>query len=255
MSYVPAHPTPSYVPLATTVPIEEEGVLPQPTACEAKKMCRASKWVVFLAVFQLMWSIFALLGGAVLLFAITLVFTTMGLHGVRRQSPKLLTAHFVFSLFLYFFSVIGLVLLVMYGNDVNVWVFVSFFVVILIQAVGIRHSRILISLTKKYSPNGVLPTSRRCCQGNSCTVQTQTNEVPLQPVEIQPPTAPQVAPPAYPQQFFAVVPPQGAAPGYGFYPMPPVIRYPVMPQGIQVVPPYMQPAETSNLYPGEQKEI
>jgi len=230
-------------------------LLNQPLA-KPKKMCRASKWVIFLAVFQLMWSVFALLGGAVLLFAITLIFTTMGLHGVRRQSPKLLTAHFVYSLFLYFFSVVGLVLLVMYGTDVNVWVFVCFFIIILIQAVGIRHSRILIALTRKYTPNGVLPSTRRaCCQGNSCTVQTQTSEIPLQPVvEVQPPTAPQVAPPAYPQFF--VVPPQGMAPpGYSFYPMPPVVRYPIMPQGIQVVPPQMQPAEVSNLYPGEQKEI
>jgi len=226
-------------------------------------MCRASKWVVFLAVFQLVWSVFLLLCGGVLPFAITLIFTTMGLHGVRRQSPKLLTAHFVFSVILYFLSIFGLVLLVLYADPLPLWVLLATFFIVLIQAIGIRHSRVLIQMTRKYNPTGALPTQRRCCRGNSCSaVQTQTSEVgqqaqiPMVQFTPQTPSAPLVPPPAYSQQFF-VVPQQGqGAPG--FYPMPmtPVMRYPNFPQAIPVMPSYMQPQElNSNMYPGEPKQI
>jgi len=262
MSYIPARPTVNYVPLAPVAPIEEDAAPATPSVEEAKIMCRASKWVIFLATFQLVWSVIWLLGGGILPFAITLIFTTMGLHGVRRQSPKLLTAHFAFSIVLYFLSIFGLVLLILYANP-PFWVLVATFFVVLIQAIGIRHSRVLIQMTRKYNPTGALPTQRRCCRGNSCSaVQTQTSEVE-QPAQVpmvqftpQTPTAPLVPPPAYAQQQFFVVPQQGQA---GFYPMPmtPVIRYPNFPQAIPVMPSYMQqPQEVnSNLYPAEVKQI
>jgi len=263
MSYVPARPTVNYVPLAVTNPIEGEEAAPAtPSVEEAKIMCRASKWVIFLATFQLVWSVFALLSGGILYFAITLIFSSMGIHGVRRQSPKLLTAHFVFSIIVYFFSIFGLILLVLYGENVPFLAFVASFLLVLIQAVGIRHSRILIQMTRKYNPSGALPT-QRCCKGNSCTstVQTQIPEVeqaqiPMVQFTPQTPSAPFAQPPAYPQQFF-IVPPQTQGSAPGFYPMPmaPVVRYPMAPQAIPIMPSYMQPQEfNSNMYPGETKQ-
>ena len=210
---------------------------------------RAKKWVVFTCLLQLVIGIFLLLGGALLPAIVIIVFSMLGLGGVRKQNRRLLISHFAFTMVVYIFSLIGLVALLVYCHGCSWIIFLVDFVFILFQAIGLKHSRILITLTP------AVPCERRCQTEQTQTVVQET-QTPQQTVQAstQTPTAPTAQPPVYPPIAFAMPFPQNGQ--QQFYPMQP-IRYPTMQQPVQIMPqfmPYMQPInadsqQPANIYP------
>jgi len=133
------------------VPLADESALPSNVLSEQelKLVKKASRSVIFLCIIQLLLALFSLVCGGLIMMVVSAIFISIGIVGAAKQRVRLLTVHFVYSLVLYVLSLIGVVLLILYCDGCKWWIYVIGFFVILFQAVGMRHSRILICLLKK----------------------------------------------------------------------------------------------------------
>jgi len=194
-----------YVKLA---PVENGNL----TETELRLMKRSARWVVFLSFFQMILAIFS---GSLIQWLLALIFVPMGIIGACRRRQRLLVAHFVYSIFLYILCLLGVVFLILYCEECDWPVYLFTFVIILVQAIGMRHSRILLSLVR--IQESALPVQQQMM------IQPQFH-IPQPPV--QPPT-PEEEQQFVPQPFFYAIPmgyTQGGAPQY--YPMP--MGYPLL---------------------------
>jgi len=198
---------------------------PTPSPVEVTMMARSTRWVIFLCLVQLLIGALALSNGGILLMVLTVIFVSVGLAGARKQRVKLLVAHFVFSLVLYIFSLIGIIALVVYCHYCSFWLYIIGFLFVLFQAIGLRHSRNLIFLVKKYGPKTSCCASKTQCGAQSACNETPQEQQPQQQQQQQTPqeevsmnvmpSAPMMAMPmgyAYPQQM--LLPPQYSAHQY-----------------------------------------
>jgi len=215
-----------------TVNTPTNNATPQPSATEVCIMRRSARWVVFLSFVQLFGAIFALLNGGLLIMIISAIFISMGIVGACKKRPRLLIAHFVYSLALYVLTLVGIIAMIIYCMHCSFVVFLLGFFFLIIQAVGMRHSRILIGYARLYPNTGCAwKCASRCNQQKACG-QTQPQQ--QQPVQV-------VAEERQQQQQ-----PVQSVPQY--YPAPQMIAIPPqqymqmqMQQGMQMMPMGMQP--------------
>jgi len=235
----------NYVPLQEENNNAQPAATSQPSQAELLLIRKSARFVYLLAFIQLVMGFFAMLAGGIIVMIITAIFTTMGIVGACKRRPRLLIAHFVYSLVLYIFTLIGIVAMIIYCHHCTLWGFIFGFVLLVVQAVGMRHLRVMIGYARLY-PNAQCNWSRRCA--NKCNNQTQTqtenNHVAVQVEAQQTQEQPQVQAPQVPQP----IAPQ-------FYPAPQVMAIPqpymamqnfqpvryVPQQGFPMVPMGMQP--------------
>jgi len=111
---------------------------------------RSSRWVLCLCIMQLMLGLASMFIGGIFMMLVIVIFVSLGIVGVSKQRPGYLSAHFAFSLILYVISLISVVLMVLYcDRGCDWWLYVFGFLLILFQAIGIRHLRILVILLRK----------------------------------------------------------------------------------------------------------
>jgi len=248
-----------YAPLQTTEqsppqqPTTEATTKPQPTSDELFTMQRAARGVIILGFAQLILSVFyAISEHGILLPTVTALFAVLGICGAARKNFRLLITHFVYSLLLYVLSLVGLIMFIIYCFGCSWWFFAAGFLFILLQAIGMRHSRILIGLLRKY--NGCQGSSwcsrscqRACSRTNSEKTPSITTQIATQtPILSSTETSTQTQVPAVQVPQFVLPPlPQQIDynqsqqfPMYSYAPQGYYLRYPVMPQ-----PPTMSPNE------------
>jgi len=226
------------------IPLEEEKATPTPAPVnveEIRRIRKSSGMVVFLCFIQLMLALLALFGGNIILMCVSAFFISMGIVGAARQRVPLLVAHFVYSLVLYILSLISLVFLVYNcAGDCAWYVYLIGFLIVLSQAIGMRHSRMLISALRV--KQGGSPCLWRCRSRSGCAKNTPAKVEAN--IEMEKVNTPEVAPghiqgyPMYPipaHQFVAMQM-QPRLPQY--YPFQPV-QYPMMQQP-SAVPQQMQ---------------
>jgi len=149
---------------------------PLPTALEQSQMRRSTAFVVVTSLVQFFFGILLFLSGGFLFAIITILFASIGIIGCHKRHYKMLTAHFVYSLGLYILTLIVNILLIFEGT--NFIVNVIGLGIMIFEAIGLRHSRIMITMAKKYGPR------KSCCQR---TQQVQQVEVELQEPLVQQP--------------------------------------------------------------------
>jgi len=199
----------------TQVP-QSEAPTPQPlTDAEKCMVNRSRRWVVFTSLLQLVMNAFFFLVAAGYWLIIPIassLFISFGIVGAARQRPKMLIAHHVYSLLLYILSLVGLIMIILYCDDCHWGVYAAAFVLVLFQAIGLRHSRMLIRLTFKANGGCAWRCARwrrcqRSCQNNQTQTQTQSvPEVPITPVMATPApesSAPSAPAPAYIPMYYA----------------------------------------------------
>jgi len=200
----------------TPVP-QDETPAPQPLSETERCMVnRSRKWVVFTSLLQLIMNAFFFLiaeGYWLIIPIVSSIFISFGIVGAARQRPRMLIAHHVYSLLLYILSLVGLILMILYCDHCYWVAYAVAFLLVLFQAIGLRHSRMLIRLTYKANGGCVWRCSRwrRCQRNNACQntqTQTQTTEVPITPVlataaPTPAPSAPVAPNPAYIPMYFA----------------------------------------------------
>jgi hypothetical protein len=217
---------------------------PQPSETDLCLMRRSARWVVFLGFAQLVASFLTI---SPIMMILSAIFVVMGWVGVAKRRPRLLVAHFVYSLGLYILTLVALIAMIIYCEQCGLVPYLFGFLFLILQAVGMRHGRMLIQYTRLY-PNAPACAWRRGCRARcnnnnaqSCATQTSTEtETKQQPQ----PVAPQQPQPVAPQQPFA--PMQQYYPQFVAVPQPygmPMqqMRYPVNPQGPAMIPMGMQP--------------
>jgi hypothetical protein len=121
-----------------------------PTIDELKCKKYSSYWVIFLCFLQMGIALFAFWFGSYITIILTTIFTTFGFQGVTKGNVRYLIIHFIFSITLYILSVIGDLALILYCKC-PWWVFVIAIILIMLQGIGLKHSRLLISYYKNYS--------------------------------------------------------------------------------------------------------
>lgn len=215
---------------------------PTPTEAELTQIKRSTRWVHFLSIVQLLIGIVNLISGGFFIGILMIVFSSMGISGASRRQPRTLVAHFAFSLILYIFTLIGLVFMIVYCDECNFFMFLIGFLFLILQAVGMRHSRILIGFAKIYGP---VKCSRR---GSRCNANNNQNFVEVTPQQQQQPIAVQ---PTYPQFVqlphpYMQVPPYPVVNNNNINGQPMMmVRYPMLqptmvPQPMPYVPTYNQ---------------
>jgi len=255
-----------YTPLPTVNPTSS--VSETPSQVDQLMITRAARRVVFLCFVQLVMATLSLLRGGLIVVGISAIFIALGIVGAAKRRVRLVILHFVYSIVLYILSIIGLVLMFIYCHDCKWWMYTIGFLFIVIQAIGLRSSRMLICLLKGSGAGGCAYrcASSRWCRStqtanNTSQQQTQTTQsqsspvaTPVVPVSTQTaetntPTAPQQF--SFPQQMIAM-PVQQGFPQY--FPLQP-IRYPMMQQPISVVPMMPQPQFNGQITPQNQQQM
>lgn len=206
----------------------------EPTFVELCMMRRAARWVTFIAVIQALLGIFAILSGGFIFGVISLVFVMFGFIGVSKRRVTLLTGHFAYSVALYILTLIAIIIMIVY-TDAPFFAFIFLFTFLIFQAVGMKHSRILIGLLKMYPQYQNTCARNRKCGANRCAQQQQV----VNEVTTQTPVALESGNIQGEQQQMAFYPvPMNAFPQYQQMPY----RYPVYPMGPMMAPPmHMQP--------------
>jgi len=243
----------------TPLPVSNAAVPYTYSEEEQRMMKRSAGVVIFLSFVQLCLAFFTLLAGGIWIMCISTLFISIGIVGAVKRNLKLVIVHFVYSLILYILSVVGLVLFVFYSSYINWWIYIGGFFLILFQALGIRHSRILIGLLRKASPCASrCGRSKKCsrpCNDNIQVTIAENNAVELEQQPQQPqqpeqqvpaPSAPQM-PVFYPGQQMIPVPfmPQ-------YYPLQPA-SYPMPQQQFNMVPMGMIPPQFFQQAPAQQE--
>jgi len=157
MSYSVAH---EYSPVETSdVSLTVESAQ-DPTIAIVSQIKKSGRVVTTICLLQLLAATLAFINapGTFSLFAVTAVFTSFGLVGVSRARHSLIAAHFVYSVVIYVLTLVGIVLLIMRLNCdlLTYWIF---FLVVLIEAIGLKHSRVLIQGLRLLEA-GIRETSR-----------------------------------------------------------------------------------------------
>jgi len=254
----------SYIPLQetnTNGAVTSEDALPQPTPAEMCLIRRSSRFVYFLGALQVLFGLFSLLFlGSIILGVLSFLFPIMGMIGTCKRRPGLLIAHFVYSLILYVFTLISIILMIIYCDHCSFIGYVIGFVLLVLQAVGMRHLRIMIGYARLYPTrkcNWSAKCANKCNTNKAC--QTQPNQVAIQieaekqpePVAIPQPMAPQFYPApqvvAVPHPYMAM---QSMQPMHMQQMNMQQMKYPMVPQGIPMMPMGMQPYIPS--YPMQQ---
>jgi len=165
----------------TQVPLSDEEKSSQPVLSEQETIVvrKATRVVVFLCFVQMLIALFSFLVGGFIMMCVSTIFISIGVAGAVKQRIRLLTVHFIYSLVLYVLSLIGVVLLILYCEGCKIWIYIAAFFLVLIQAIGMRHSRILIGLLKK--KNGISCIFR--CKSSS-TVNPVTPVTAPQEIEL-----------------------------------------------------------------------
>jgi len=176
---------------------------------------RSSRFVVALCFLQLGMALINLLSGGFIMMVISALFISFGIVGAAKLRIRLLTAHFVYSVAIYIITLIGTVLFFFHYSP-PWYSYVIAFSVLLIQATGVRHSRILICLLK----------SKNSECGNNAHISTI-------PVEINAPTTPVTA--ASAPNPSMMTPQDGQS--FPMYPIP------------QMYPMHVQPGVAPQFYP------
>jgi len=236
-----------YTPLTT-----EEGTPLEPlTEAELRQVKKSRRWVMFLCVIHLIMAFLTLLMGGLIQMIISAIFISCGIVGVAKQRPRLLCVHFVYSVLVYILSLIGFVLMVLYCDENCQWWFcvVGFFGV-LFQAIGMRHSRMLIGLLKKQQ--GISCCRSRCKRETACDNKTPVAENTTPVAQQFPQVVPQnVQMYPIPSHQFVPMEVQPRLPQY--FPLQP-LHYPMMQQA-QAVPLNNQQQPGVGFYPVMYKQI
>jgi len=163
----------------TQVPLSDEEKSSTPVLSEQETIVvkKATRVVVFLCFVQLLIALFSFLAGGFIMMCVSSIFISIGVVGAVRQRIRLLVVHFVYSLVLYVLSLIGVVLLILYCDGCKIWIYVAAFFLVLIQAIGMRHSRLLIGLLKK--KNGITCVFRCKSSNVNAVPQVAPQEVEL----------------------------------------------------------------------------
>jgi len=221
----------------------------EPSSAEILLMRRSAQWIILLSLVQLLFGFLALFSGGLLIMIITAIFVPMGIVGTIKRRPRLLVAHFAYSLALYILTLVGIIAMIIYCSECTVMGVIFGFVFLIIQAIGLRHSRILIGYTRLY-PNYVPACPRRCAsrcnQQQACAPQQQQAMEPVAPQQ------PVVMPQYYP---VVAVPPQAYAAQMRYPALHPQ-GYPIIPMGMQpyVMPAFPQPTQDNQSAPQQQQQ-
>jgi len=219
---------------------------PQPTTADLVQMKKSSRWVYFLCALQLLLGCFALVSGGLLVAIITIIFVSLGICGTRRRNSRPMVAHFVYSLCLYIFTLIGMVALIIYSHHAPFLAFLFVFAFLILQAVGMRHARIMIAYARLYGP---IPCQYRC--KSRCNYAQTPQPVASQP-EVVVPEQQQPPLPVYPQQYVPIPQQYVAIPPYMRYPMlHPGSGMVMQPQQMQYIPAYPQMMQPMQQQPQE----
>jgi len=231
---------------------------PQPSATEVCMMRRSARWVVFLSFVQLFGAIFALLNGGLLIMIISAIFISMGIVGACKKRPRLLIAHFVYSLALYVLTLVGIIAMIIYCMHCSFVVFLLGFFFLIIQAVGMRHSRILIGYARLYPNTGCAWKCASRCNWNqrqACgrtqqpqqqvQVAEERQPQPVQQLPVQQPI--QSVPQFYPQMI--AIPPQQ------YMQMQMQQGMPMMPMGMQPYIAFPQPPQNPSANAPQQQAL
>jgi len=244
----------NYIPLQdttnNTTTTQENEPLPQPSQADMCLIRKSSRFVYFLSFVQIVFGMFALFGfGSLILGIVSLLFPVMGIVGACKRRPGLLIAHFVYSLIIYIFTLISIILMIVYCDHCSFWGYLIGFILLVLQAIGMRHLRIMIGFARLY-PTRRCNWNSRCAANKACQTQqvsiqvenTQGKEQQQQIPQIQVPQQQMVAPQYYPAPQVVAIP----QPYMAMQNMQPMnmqqMRYPMMtPQGIPMMPMGMQP--------------
>jgi len=196
------------------------------TDAEMAIMRRAKRWVIFLAFFQLAMAIFS---ANILQWLLAAIFVPLGIVGVTRQQPRFLVAHFVYSVFQYVGALIGIVWLILYCDECRWPIYVFAFLIVLIQALGMRHSRILIALIKIQQAASLPVVNNTIVEQQQSSIEMQQQPQQQQQQIVVPQEHKEVEQqqqqfPAFPQPVYYAIPmPYGQQPQQGmapqYYPM------------------------------------
>jgi len=180
---------------------------PKPTDAEALLMRRSAGIVFIVAFFQLAMTVFS--AGpdkddwvSIVVPIVCGLFAFFGIVGSIRKRPCLLIAHFIYSLACYIFTVVAFIYIVL-NYWVDVWGYLVGFGAMLLQAFGLRHSRILIGLTRKFNPS---KCCRRSCKGRNACQKTVSAEAATATVGVNTAAADVAFTPAPPAEPFQMNP-------------------------------------------------
>jgi hypothetical protein len=231
------------IPYSPVPPTDVEKAVINPLSAEEECLVKkASRWVIFLCFIQLLMAVGNLLCGGIITMCISVLFISLGIVGASKQRVRLLTVHFVYSLVLYIISLIGVVIVILYCDGCKWWIYLGGFFFILLQAIGMRHSRILISLLRK--KQGVDQTNcvfKRCKKNIICKESQQNqDEIAMNPIVNQQSTVNAISNPT-PNAPVQMTFPFGQIPAHQmmtmqmqprmpqYYPMQ-AVQYPMQPQ-------------------------
>jgi len=207
---------------------------------------KATRWVILLCFVQLTIAFVGFLCGNFLLMILSALFVSTGIVGAIKQRVKLLTVHFIYSLVLYVISLIAIVLLILYCQGCRWWFYVGGFFIVLFQAIGMRHARVLIFLLKKQA--GV---NMNCYfQKNKCNMFEEKEckeETPVPQAAELPPNF------VYPFPAHQVISMQAQPNVPQYLPFQPV-QYPIMQQPINLAA-YPNQPQPIGLYPVAYRQV
>jgi len=240
------------VPLA---PIEASQ--PAISETEVRMMKKSKRGVLLLCFLQLLIAFIDLLFGGLILMVVSALFISFGIVGVAKERPRLLVAHFVFSLALYVLSLISFVLLILYcESDCEWWLYAIGFFQILFQAVGMRHERMLIMFLKKKQGSLSCRVAQNCFQKEITAEQSEQCAINMENLG-QGSSAPQpsvsnngfnpMCYPMYPIPSHHMIPMEGQPRLPQYFPLQPV-QYPMMQHPVQLSP-YGQSQPGVGIYP------
>jgi len=184
---------------------------------------RGCRWVFFLCFIQFLLAILTLLSGGFIAMVIAALFISFGIVGAAKQKKRLLIAHLIYSFVLYILCLVALVLLGLYCNC-PIWVFAIGFFVLLFQAIGMKHSRVMITILKNKGIEGPIPGVLRCCRRRQQQIETAQPFIQTVSQPINAPIDPQITYYAIPAHQLVQMQRMGMTPQ--FFPLQPV-QYPI----------------------------
>jgi len=152
-----------YAPVASDI---EAVTAPVYNTDELFLIRRSSRFVIALCFLQLGLALINLLAGGFIMMIVSALFISFGIVGAAKLRVGLLIAHFVYSLAVYILSLIVVVLALL--NLTAPWYCYLFaFALLLSQAIGLKHSRILIALLKSKCANKCVSKCNKVCASAS----------------------------------------------------------------------------------------
>jgi len=201
-----------YTPLPTPRTLAEiERVTRELDEAEKILLNRSTRWVFFLIILQLIMTIkMVFFGGNFVSVIINSLFISIGIVGVSKKHRKLLTVYLIYSLILYVFSLIGVVVLVLYCDGKHaIWIYVTGFFIILFQAIGMKHIRKMVMILQS------VEVQNKNCKMAQCAIE----EITLEKESVSPQNYPVYPIPSH--QFMAMqMQPGQQVPQYFPYPIP-----------------------------------